>query len=250
MRELESMSAAVREVIDAYPAEHEFFGNELKDDVVKIYPDAANMYPDTILRMARRHRRYAFCVVDQNNSLYKKIEVKPIIEQIKEAAPKPEPPPVITRNLSAQPVQGSLFATQGFLFGFFFLVLGLLCRGESAFGCPLTERFFNISISVSESSNIAFTPMYRDGVYPARSNLLRVASVDTGLFEVLILWLTSNTDNSIPHYIGRLYIKSSGKWLNVRLFDILLYKRIVVSADFFKILENSLHNLDRYTGRV
>ena len=60
----------MREVIDAYPAGHQFFGNELKDDVVQIYPEAVNMYPDTILRMARLHRRDAFKVVDQNNSLY------------------------------------------------------------------------------------------------------------------------------------------------------------------------------------
>ena len=115
MNKLDSMSAAVREVIDAYPAEHEFYGNQLKDDVVKIYPDAVNMYPDTILRMARRHRRYAFCVVNQNNSLYKKVEVKPIIEQIKEVAPKPEPPPVIMRNSSVQPAQGFLFALMLFV---------------------------------------------------------------------------------------------------------------------------------------
>jgi len=70
-----SMSAAVREVIDAYPAGHQFFGNELKDDVVQIYPEALNMYPDTILRMARRHRRNSFKVVDQNNSLYEKTKV-------------------------------------------------------------------------------------------------------------------------------------------------------------------------------
>jgi hypothetical protein len=101
------MSAAVREVIDAYPAEHEFYGNQLKDDVVRIYPEAKDMYPDTILRMARRHRRYAFCVVNQNDSLYKKIEVMPITEQIKEAAPKPEPP--IIRHSSAELVQGFLF---------------------------------------------------------------------------------------------------------------------------------------------
>jgi hypothetical protein len=107
MSKLESMSAAVREVIDAYPAEHEFYGNQLKDDVVRIYPEAKDMYPDTILRMARRHRRYAFRVVNQNDSLYKKIAVIPITEQIKEAAPKPEPP--IMRHSSAELVQGFLF---------------------------------------------------------------------------------------------------------------------------------------------
>jgi hypothetical protein len=108
MNKIDSMSAAVREVIDAYPAEHEFYGNQLKDDVVKIYPEAKDMYPDTILRMAQRHRRYAFCVVNQNDSLYKKIEVIPITEQIKKSAPIPEPP-IIMHNIT-EPAQGFLFA--------------------------------------------------------------------------------------------------------------------------------------------
>ena len=112
--DLNSMSAAVKKVIDAYPAGHEFYGNQLKEDVVSIYPDAINMYPDTILRMARRHRRYAFCVVNQNNSLYKKNAVIPIAEQIKATAPKPEPP--VIRHPCAN-------LEQGFLFGFLLLIL-------------------------------------------------------------------------------------------------------------------------------
>jgi hypothetical protein len=108
MNKLDSMSAAVKEVIDAYPAGHEFYGNQLKDDVVKVYPEAADMYPDTILRMARRHRRYAFCVVSQNDSLYKKLAVIPIVEQVKVAAPMPEPP--IIHYPCVQTVQGLLFS--------------------------------------------------------------------------------------------------------------------------------------------
>jgi hypothetical protein len=104
------MSAAVREVIDAYPVGHEFYGNQLKDDVVRIYPEAKDMYPDTILRMARRHRRYAFCVVSQNDSLYRKIAVIPITEQIKEVIPEPEPP--IIQHTSPQ----------GFLFSFLLII--------------------------------------------------------------------------------------------------------------------------------
>ena len=69
---------------------------------------------------------------------------------------------------------------QGFLGVFFLLFFGLLFTGESAFGCPMTERLFIISISSSDNSNIVFTPIYRVGLYPARSSLLRVASVDTG----------------------------------------------------------------------
>jgi hypothetical protein len=111
-KKITSMSAAVIVVIDAYPVGHRFFGNELKDDVVKNYPDAVNMYPDTILRMARRHRRYAFRVVDQNNSLYEKVKVESILDQIKKVIPLPKP---LVR--SGNPVQLSLFS-QMFLWSF------------------------------------------------------------------------------------------------------------------------------------
>jgi hypothetical protein len=120
MRELDSMSAAVREVIDAYPVGHEFYGNQLKDDVVRIYPEAVNMYPDTILRMARRHRRYAFCVVSQNDSLYKKTAVIPIAEQLKAVAPKPEPP--VIHHPCVSPVQGFLFSFLLLVSVFFILI--------------------------------------------------------------------------------------------------------------------------------
>jgi len=122
MNRIDSMSAAVREVIDAYPAGHEFYGNQLKDDVVKIYPEAVNMYPDTILRMARRHRRYAFGVVSQNDSLYKKLLTVPITEQIKEVIPKPEPAPVIHQLSTNTPLQGFLFS---------FLILAIVFMGIS-----------------------------------------------------------------------------------------------------------------------
>jgi hypothetical protein len=67
------MSEAVKIVIDRYPKGHQFFGNELKDDVVRIFPDAAYCYVDTVLRMARRHRRGIFVSVNHNRSLYEKV---------------------------------------------------------------------------------------------------------------------------------------------------------------------------------
>jgi len=103
MRDLNSMSDAVKVIIDGYETGHEFYGNELKDDVVRIYPEAARMFPDTILKMARRHRRKSYVSIDRNNSLYKKVAVKSVVEQIKEITPKKE----ITRQPA---VQGSLFS--------------------------------------------------------------------------------------------------------------------------------------------
>ena len=69
----DSMSAAVCFIIDRYPAGHQFHGNELHDDVARIYSPSVKQYPDTILRMARRHRRSAFRAVNQNKSLYEKV---------------------------------------------------------------------------------------------------------------------------------------------------------------------------------
>jgi hypothetical protein len=65
-----SMCAAVRKVIDSYPKGFQFHGNELHRDVARVYPEAQRMYTDTILRMARRHRRGVFRTVNHNKSLY------------------------------------------------------------------------------------------------------------------------------------------------------------------------------------
>ena len=68
-----TMSEAVQVVIDKYPKGHQFFGNELKKECVKILPEARCAYVDSFLRMARRHRRGSFRVVNKNRSLYEKV---------------------------------------------------------------------------------------------------------------------------------------------------------------------------------
>ena len=73
---IKSMSEAVRMVIDKYPVGHEFHGNELKRDVVRIYPLARHMYVDTILRRARHSRRSSFIAKNSNKSLYQKVCAK------------------------------------------------------------------------------------------------------------------------------------------------------------------------------
>ena len=65
---MNSMSAAVISIIDSYPVGYRFFGNELHNDVAAIYPKAQFMYTDTLLRMARRHRRAAFRAANPNKS--------------------------------------------------------------------------------------------------------------------------------------------------------------------------------------
>ena len=100
MSKIKSMSAAVCVVIDKYPTGHRFHGNQLKDDVVKIYPAAKDCYVDTVQRMMRRHRKDAYRTVNQNKSLYEKVTTKSIIEQIREVAPKPKPvKPTVERQL-------------------------------------------------------------------------------------------------------------------------------------------------------
>jgi hypothetical protein len=70
---IKSMSDAVKIVIDNYPSGYKFFGNQLHDDVAQVYPPSIHQYPDTILRMARRHRRGSYKTVDKNKSLYEKV---------------------------------------------------------------------------------------------------------------------------------------------------------------------------------
>ena len=73
MNKLETINEAVIKVIDEYPKGHQFFGNQLKDDVVKIFPKSLHTYPDTILRAARKHRRSSFRAINKNRSLYEKV---------------------------------------------------------------------------------------------------------------------------------------------------------------------------------
>lgn len=70
---LESMSEAVRFVINSALPGIPFYGNDLKKAVVSIYPEAKDMYVDTIMRMMRRHCRGKVICVDRNKSLYERI---------------------------------------------------------------------------------------------------------------------------------------------------------------------------------
>lgn len=71
--EVNSMAQAVQKVIEGYPVGFRFHGNELKNDVCRIYPKSENMYVDTIQRAMRRHCKFMYRTVDQNKSLYEKV---------------------------------------------------------------------------------------------------------------------------------------------------------------------------------
>ena len=52
--EVDSMSAAIRCVIDGMPDGTCFFGNELKKKVVRVYPEARHAYVASVLHCMRR----------------------------------------------------------------------------------------------------------------------------------------------------------------------------------------------------
>jgi len=114
MAKRDTISEVVKRVIDAYPIGHEFYGNELKDDVVKLYPESQYAYVDTFLKMARRHRRDSYISIDRNNSLYKRVESN--IEKQKRIIRERQEAQINMRQTSAQ-------SPQGFLFAFMFLAL-------------------------------------------------------------------------------------------------------------------------------
>jgi len=130
-------------------------------------------------------------------------------------------------------------------FYFFFGVLAFAFFGAGscglAFGRPLMPCCFNISKSFSETSYIALTPIYRDGLYPRRPSLLWAAP---GVVPIRLP--TSGTDNSIyPSIYGRNPL-NQGK--NVKLSYILpfiLYDCIVNSQKILRILEIYPLSLDQ-----
>ena len=68
------MCEAVRRTIKGYRAGHHFFGNELHNDVVRLFPKARKMYTGTILKALRKHCRASYVCINHNKSLYKKIK--------------------------------------------------------------------------------------------------------------------------------------------------------------------------------
>ena len=73
----DSMSAAVRDVLELYPLDHEFGLWDLKRDVAKRYPPSRNNHGDTVSRRLREFRYgkgYEIVCVNPNKSRYRKIK--------------------------------------------------------------------------------------------------------------------------------------------------------------------------------
>jgi hypothetical protein len=252
-KKLTSMSAAVKTVIDNYPLGHEFYGNQLKDDVVEIYPDAINMYPDTILKMARRHRRDSYVCIERNDSLYKRVESafekelritreKREAEQQKKQAVKPE-----KEQLN--------FPFLAYAFGAVFVVVFL-----SLFFCdffvfesdgrgPLLPPSF-ITLKSASVYNPA-EPIYLNGDLLCLLRRIFTAAVETGAAGVLSRCAISKT--VIPSITSLYREKPINQVENVKMLqlcNILLYRQIVKFVNLLKILKNSCQNLDYPLGRV
>lgn len=67
-----TLKNAICRVIDEMPAGTQFYGWELKERVVAVYPDCLHSYIDTILRQVRKYRRYSVLCINNTKSLYEK----------------------------------------------------------------------------------------------------------------------------------------------------------------------------------
>jgi len=76
---MNSMSEAVRELLEKYPMHHEFGLWDLKRDVFKAYPPSKCNHADTVsrrLREFRYGRGFEIICIKPNKSRYKKIPLK------------------------------------------------------------------------------------------------------------------------------------------------------------------------------
>ena len=72
---INSISKAVKVVIEGLPVGTEFSGKELKRMVVRLLPNTRFKYEDTFLRCARKMCRSSFICISRMKSLYKKVEI-------------------------------------------------------------------------------------------------------------------------------------------------------------------------------
>ena len=66
-----TMTEAIRYVIDSMPEGFEFFGNELKRKVVQVYPKARHTYVASVLHCMRICRGDVVECINRNNSQYR-----------------------------------------------------------------------------------------------------------------------------------------------------------------------------------
>ena len=219
---ISTITAAVKAVIDSYAIGHEFYGNELKNDCLKLIPEYEDAYTDTFLKMARRHRRDSYIAIDHNNNLYKR--VKSNIEILQEKIEREQAEELARMECAKQPIktgQLSLPFAQGFLGFVFSVILGFF------FG--VSERAFSLdfvfdglpgggtSLIASKSSSV-YKASCENGLRPALKSLfLTVARGKSSFFAISEIVIPV-----IPHIIGSLLYS----FINVyekRLLSIQMY---------------------------
>ena len=234
---ISTITAAVKAVIDSYAIGHEFYGNELRDDCVKLVPQYQDAYVDTFLKMARRHRRDSYMAIDHNNSLYKRVksDIETLQEKIEREKAEEAERKEQEKNVKS-PEQLDMSFTHCFL-AFFFAPS--FASGFD-FGGP---NFTSFIAAKSSAVYIPVGPTYLKGFIPLRCNRLFTASEETSPPSAFTM---SFIVISIPSLYR--YMAHKNQWANVQKFrkwDILLYKCIVIWVNFLKISENYFQNLDR-----
>lgn len=71
--EYDSLPEAIVAVVESMPDGQFFFGNELHEAVIKIYPQSRDVYISSVLQAMRRKCGDMVRCVNKNDSLYQKI---------------------------------------------------------------------------------------------------------------------------------------------------------------------------------
>lgn len=66
------LTRAVTKTIDEMPVGTKFYGNQLQNLVTARCPDAGTKYTDTIMRIARKYRRYSYRAIN-NRGEYERV---------------------------------------------------------------------------------------------------------------------------------------------------------------------------------
>jgi hypothetical protein len=64
---------AVKKAVESYSIGERFYGYDLKDKVVDIYPKCTNCYVETFLREARKVARDKYICVDRTKGQYERV---------------------------------------------------------------------------------------------------------------------------------------------------------------------------------
>ncbi len=64
---------AVKTAVQSYAISERFYGYDLKEKVVALYPKCTNCYVETVLREARKVARDMYKCIDRTSGLYERV---------------------------------------------------------------------------------------------------------------------------------------------------------------------------------